>query len=85
MQKRQKGYIVATELLMFAAILVVGLVVGWSTLRDSINAELVDTANAVESSITLYYFQDPDRGAGTLFTPETFSFRPLDFDETETF
>jgi hypothetical protein len=44
-------------------------------LRDSFTAELVDTANAVESSITLYYFQDPDRGAGPAFTPQTFSFQ----------
>ena len=63
-KKGQRGFVLNTEFILFATILVLGLLVGWVTLRDSFNAELVDTANAIEGSIKFYYFNDPDRGLG---------------------
>lgn len=72
--KRQGGFVLSLEMLIFSVILVLGLIVGWVSVRDSVNAELVDTANAIESSITLYYFSDPNRGAGYSFTEEVLQF-----------
>ncbi len=70
----QRGFILNTEFTLFVTILVLGLLVGWVTLRDSFNAELVDTANAIEGSIKFYYFNDPDRGLGTAPVPQSVEF-----------
>lgn len=72
---RQSGFVLNTEYMLFIAILVFGLVVGWVSIRDSFNAELIDTANAIESSITFYYFNDPNRGV----TPPAFVADELNF------
>ena len=61
-KNRQSGFVLNTEYMLFIIVLVFGLVVGWVSIRDSFNAELIDTANAIESSITFYYFNDPNRG-----------------------
>lgn len=82
---RQTGYVLSTEYLLFATILVIGLLVGWVTLRDSFNAELMDTSNAIESSITYYYFNDPDRGTGPGFTEDTLEFVLPSDDESTSF
>ena len=58
----QSGFALSVEFLLFILILVLGTISGWVAIRDSVNAELVDTANAIESSITFYYFSDPNRG-----------------------
>ena len=71
---RQRGYILSSELVLFAAILVIGLLIGWVSFRDSLNAELIDSANAIESSITFYYFNDPDRGLGPDFVNDKLQF-----------
>ena len=62
------------EFMLFVTVLVMGLLVGWVSLRDALNAELMDTANAVESSITFYYFNDPDRGLGPAFVADSLEF-----------
>lgn len=82
---RQRGYLLSTEFLLFVTILVMGLLVGWVVLRDSVNAELMDTANAIESSITYYYFNDPDRGNGPDFVNETLQFLAPSDDESTQF
>lgn len=73
-KNRQRGFVLNLEYMLFIAILVMGLLVGWVTLRDSLNAELIDTANAIEGSITFYYFNDPDRGLGPAFVDLTTEF-----------
>lgn len=62
------------EFMLFVTVLVMGLLVGWVSLRDSLNAELMDTANAIESSITFFYFNDPDRGLGPAFVEDSLEF-----------
>ena len=62
------------EYMLFVLILVLGLVVGWVSLRDSFNAELLDSANAIEGAITFYYFNDPDRGLGPAFVEDSLEF-----------
>ncbi len=71
---KQTGFILNSEFILFVSVLVLGLLVGWITLRDAINAELIDTANAIESSITAHYFNDPDRGNGAAFTGQSLEF-----------
>lgn len=61
---RQRGFVIAVETLLFASILVIGTVVGWVMIRDSINAELIDTANAIQGAVGFAYFADPLRGTG---------------------
>jgi len=61
---RQRGFVLSIETLLFATILVAGTIVGWVMIRDSINAELIDTANAIEGAIGFPYFSDPLRGTG---------------------
>lgn len=83
---RQQGFILNAEFMLFVAVLVLGLVVGWVTLRDSFNAELLDTANAIEKSITFYYFNDPDRGESTSgFSNDTLNFVAPSDNETTRF
>ena len=71
---RQHGFIINTELMLFVTLMVMGLLVGWISLRDSFNAELIDTANAIESSINFHYFNDPNRGLGDPFEENTLEF-----------
>ena len=80
-QNRQRGFILTSEYILFATILVMGLFVGWVTMRDSFNAELIDTANAIESSIKFYYFNDPTRG-GLVFVADSLQFVEAGEDET---
>lgn len=71
---RQRGFVLNAEYMLFVIILVLGLVVGWVSIRDSFNAELIDTANAIEGAITFYYFNDPDRGLGPAAVPASLEF-----------
>ncbi len=48
-RKSQSGFIVSIELIFLATILVIGLVVGWVDVRDSVLAELSDISEAVGS------------------------------------
>tara|TARA_R100001377_G_scaffold82177_2_gene62302 strand:- start:6186 stop:6455 length:270 start_codon:yes stop_codon:yes gene_type:complete len=61
---QQLGFVVTIELLLFASILVGGTITGWVIIRDSFNAELMDTANAIEGAINFPYFSDPLRRTG---------------------
>ena len=45
----EAGFIVSTELVLVATILVVGLIVGQTTLRDNVVTELADTADAISA------------------------------------
>lgn len=46
-RKSQKGFIVTIELLVLATILVIGLIVGMVSLRDSVLAELSDLSESI--------------------------------------
>lgn len=72
--KAQAGYIISIETMLFVTIIVLGSIVGWVNIRDSFNAELFDTANAIEGAITFPYFSDPNRGTAVPVVPQTFSF-----------
>ena len=73
-RNRQKGFVLSLEMLLFASLLVAGTITGWVMIRDSVNAELIDTANAIDSAISFPFFSDPLRGTGAAVTPESFSF-----------
>ena len=62
-------------MLLFATILVLGLIVGWVNIRDSVNAEFIDVANVIESSITFPYFSDPNRGNTPDFEADALHFQ----------
>src|SRR5690606_14975938 len=59
----QQGFILSAEAMLLVTILVLGTVMGWVTIRDAANAELIDVANVIESVTSVPYFSDPDRGA----------------------
>lgn len=43
----QDGFVVSTELVLLATVVVIGLIVGMATVRDAATAELSDVAGAV--------------------------------------
>jgi hypothetical protein len=45
----EAGFVVSTELVLIATILVIGLIVGQTTLRDQVVTELADVADAVSA------------------------------------
>lgn len=45
----EAGFVVSTELVLVATILVIGLIVGQTTLRDNVLTELGDTADAISA------------------------------------
>ena len=71
---KQMGFVLSLEMLLFASILIAGTITGWVMIRDSVNAELIDTANAIDGAISFPFFSDPLRGTGAAVTPESFSF-----------
>ncbi|EAQ80141.1 hypothetical protein [Blastopirellula marina] len=53
----EAGFIVSTELILIATIVVIGLIVGLSAVRDAVTSELSDVAGAIQDldqSYTLY-------------------------------
>lgn len=50
------GFVVSTELVLVATILVLGILVGQSTLRDAVISELADTADAIQTTNQSYSF-----------------------------
>jgi hypothetical protein len=48
-KKKQGGFILTTELILIATILVIGMVVGMVTIRDAVTAEAEDVAEAIGS------------------------------------
>ena len=65
----QSGFIVTIELLILATVLVLGLIVGWTSLRDAILAELSDLSEsigALDQSYTIYGVQNAANTAQTL-------------------
>lgn len=69
-QKRikQGGFIVTMELLLLSAILVLGLIVGMVSLRDSMLAELSDLSESIGSLNQSYNILGVNNTAGTAAT-----------------
>jgi Flp pilus assembly pilin Flp len=45
--KNEGGFVISVELILIVTILVIGLVSGWTMLRDAVLGELHDTAKAI--------------------------------------
>lgn len=58
MRKKNKkaGFVVTSELLFITTILVIGLVAGWVTVRNAVNTELEDVAEAIGDLNQSYAF-----------------------------
>jgi hypothetical protein len=75
-RNNKSGFIVTAELLLITTILVIGLIVGMVTLRNSMNAELEDVAEAIGDLNQSYNFMgllvDNTTGttAGSCYTDE---------------
>lgn len=47
MWKDEAGFVISAELVLLATIVVIGLIVGWATVRDQVIQELGDVAQAI--------------------------------------
>ena len=58
MRKKNKkaGFVVTSELLLITTILVIGLIAGWVTVRNSVNADLEDFAESIGDLDQSYAF-----------------------------
>ena len=68
-KRNQGGFIVTIELLVLATVLVLGLIVGWVSLRDSVLAELSDLSEsigALDQSYSILGVQNNAQTAETL-------------------
>jgi hypothetical protein len=67
----EAGAILASELVMVATILVIGMTVGLSAVRDSVVTELADVGQAISNIDQSYLYGNVDghhaRSAGSLF------------------
>ena len=67
----EAGFVVSTELVLVATILVIGLIVGQTTLRDQVVTELADVADAVSALDQGYAYSEvtghASSTAGTIF------------------
>lgn len=79
----ESGFVVSTELVLIATVLVLGMVVGLTTLRDQVIAELADVAAAMSNSNQSYSFTGitghSSSTAGSVFDDNT-DFCDLDTD-----
>lgn len=55
-QNKKAGFVVTSELLLITTILVIGLIAGWVTVRNSVNAELEDFAESIGDLNQSYAF-----------------------------
>ncbi|MGJ8690545.1 MAG: hypothetical protein ACSHXZ_13610 [Gammaproteobacteria bacterium] len=56
LSKKQRGFILTSEAVLLSTVMVVGMTTGLVTLRDSMNAELEDVAEAIGSIDQSYSF-----------------------------
>jgi hypothetical protein len=67
-RKKQAGFIVTIELLLLAAITVIGLIVGMTNVRDSVLAELSDVSESIGALNESYSILGVANAAGTAAT-----------------
>ncbi|WP_372780835.1 hypothetical protein [Litorivivens sp.] len=63
--KKQRGFIMTTELVLLVTTMVVGMIVGLVTMRDAVNAEMEDVAEAIGSLDQSYAFDGIRNVQGT--------------------
>ncbi len=54
----ESGFVISTELILVSTILVVGIIVGQTTLRDQVVTEFADTADAVSALDQSYLYSE---------------------------
>lgn len=75
--KDENGFVISTELMIIATILVLGLIVGFAQIRDQLVQELGDVAMAISNFDQSYdytavsHVTAPDNTAGGLFVDST--------------
>lgn len=52
----EAGFVIASELVLVATILVIGMIVGLTTVRDQVVQELADTAGAISDIVQTYSY-----------------------------
>jgi hypothetical protein len=66
------GFVVSTELVLVSTILVIGVLIGQSTLRDAVISELADSAESINNINQSYSYSSvtahSSSVAGSLFT-----------------
>ncbi len=86
-RRSQSGFIVTIELLLLATILVIGLIVGMTSVRDAVLTELADVSNSIGSLNQGFTVSAVSNAAGTAATagsafadaPDTNGGKPIDF------
>jgi hypothetical protein len=63
--KKQAGFVLTSELIVLSTTMVAALVIGLSTMRDSVTAELEDVAEAIGSLDQSYAFDGMINAQGT--------------------
>lgn len=63
----EAGFIISSELILVATILVIGMIVGLASVRDSVVAELADVAEAIGAINQTYSFHGL-QGHGNIVT-----------------
>ncbi|WP_025563339.1 hypothetical protein [Psychromonas sp. SP041] len=64
-KKKEAGFVMTSELLLLSTTIVIGLVVGLTTMRDAVTAEMEDVAEAIGSLDQSYAFDGLINGEGT--------------------
>lgn len=54
--KDEGGFVISSELILIATVLVIGLLVGMVTLRDQVTQELADVADAISELTQSYQY-----------------------------
>ena len=54
--ERRTGFVISSELILIATVLVIGLLVGMVTLRDQVTQELADVADAISELSQSYIY-----------------------------
>uniref|UniRef100_A0A7C4LIR7 Branched-chain amino acid aminotransferase n=1 Tax=Schlesneria paludicola TaxID=360056 RepID=A0A7C4LIR7_9PLAN len=71
----EAGFVVSTELVLVATIVVIGLITGLTTIRDQVSTELADVADAISEVDQSYSFgaitAHASSTSGTLFDDAT--------------
>ncbi len=88
-KSNQVGFMLTTELVLLTTTLIIGSIVGLTSIRDALNAELIDVSNAINAANHSYafdgYSSDQNTSGSGLVNPSNavydFSFTPSDFTE----
>lgn len=67
LKRKQGGFIMTTELVLLVTVMVVGMIVGLVSMRDSVNAEMEDVAEAIGSLDQSYSFDGIENVQQTAF------------------